>query len=905
MTRVSTHFLPKFNNQDDGKRLFVSTPGATTCLVVSKKHSGSLLMAPPFHSKNSTGNRFSRLGAITFRDYMCAVWDESVDRPEAFTAWWADAEEKGLCYSFELVVPRALGDHGATPKAAYLVLTTVALTRGPHPRFLSPAEVIEVATRWRLPLNETWYFSSEMAPEVETRLHEARWTLRDSGVDNLLEGGVSQKFLTHLETQGEVLEGFVLMAVETDLEGVAALVTAYNETMAPHHAAALKAALDLGERCSRLDPELEALIDGGVPNGGVQLFRGESFPAPEPERLSEDAWPLALRASGEIGELFKVLDYSYRHQVALVLYSYQPLKGPKVLLVQIRVCDDNVFYAWPLHGVRPLYRGMVVEFGAEIEGAEIEEPSVQMSIRGIAKLKCLNYLWRTFGVRNQLPTLLTDGSEAYLRRCRSFFSNWSVPAEHRPALFSVFVGWARFVQCLPAHDRALLTGKNKEYLKLLERYLGSGVPALAPAANLLTGIDGSAAEPESPWASWFCVVLNLTGKPVDMTKFGISEDRRVPNMKEVSGGYFFEVKTPVTIKKNTIVVVFGTAENPLWKQVDPWRTRNPTVPFFVNPEAAFEVPPPAVKPTVVVVGILALPPGGGKTTMMQALAQVMGGTVVSSDVCRANGKNFDVEVQAAVKKGLVFYDKNIPDELGLAKMLRVLGQIDTHDVKVAFLVPQELDRAACWGRIEERDASYTLNVKGMPPGECEKVFNDFFEKASGWLPEAQKLGLVTRAFFGEASAGVAGELVEHALSLDAVASFMEEKPAGWCSAELLGTGLHVTLVPPPNKDTDEGARVTRLKAMKPGNVNVTLGDYFKATKEGAQVCFWRAKVDLKEHLPSQMPFYHVTDIGSLKSAKPADSLEVLKLLATGDTGAWTVAVTPLPPITLEAVITLH
>ena len=49
----------------------------------------------------------------------------------------ADAEATGLCYSFELVVPRALGDHGATPAAAYLVLTTVAVTRGSRPRFLS------------------------------------------------------------------------------------------------------------------------------------------------------------------------------------------------------------------------------------------------------------------------------------------------------------------------------------------------------------------------------------------------------------------------------------------------------------------------------------------------------------------------------------------------------------------------------------------------------------------------------------------------------------------------------------------------------------------------------------------------------------------------------------------------
>ena len=41
-------------------------------LAVSKKHSGSLLMAPPFYSKNGVGNRFSRMGAVILKEYV--VW---------------------------------------------------------------------------------------------------------------------------------------------------------------------------------------------------------------------------------------------------------------------------------------------------------------------------------------------------------------------------------------------------------------------------------------------------------------------------------------------------------------------------------------------------------------------------------------------------------------------------------------------------------------------------------------------------------------------------------------------------------------------------------------------------------------------------------------------------------------
>ena len=116
----AAHFLTKFENQSADKRLSPllqanppasssssssPPPTASRCLMVSKKHSGSLLMAPPFYSKNATANKFSRLGAVTMHAYMCAVWDEPKERPDTFLRWWADAEARGLCYSFELVVP--------------------------------------------------------------------------------------------------------------------------------------------------------------------------------------------------------------------------------------------------------------------------------------------------------------------------------------------------------------------------------------------------------------------------------------------------------------------------------------------------------------------------------------------------------------------------------------------------------------------------------------------------------------------------------------------------------------------------------------------------------------------------------------------------------------------------------
>ena len=105
-------------------------------------------------------------------------------------------------------------------------------------RFLSPVAVLGLATRWRLPLNQTWFFPADVAPQVEDALHAARWTLTDSQVDGLLDPlsgesgggrGVKQSFLTHLETQGEVLEGFVLLALDVSLDHIKVLVDAYNQ----------------------------------------------------------------------------------------------------------------------------------------------------------------------------------------------------------------------------------------------------------------------------------------------------------------------------------------------------------------------------------------------------------------------------------------------------------------------------------------------------------------------------------------------------------------------------------------------------------------------------------------------------------------------------------------------------
>jgi hypothetical protein len=275
--------------------------------------------------------------------------------------------------------------------------------------------------------------------------------------------------------------------------------------------------------------------------------------------------------------------------------------------------------------------------------------------------------------------------------------------------------------------------------------------------------------------------------------------------------------------------------------------------------------------------------------------------VVSSDECTKAKKNFDAEVKTAIKSAaarlqresrkntgnstssqesfaVVGYDKNIPQPSGLTKLLKVLrplaegtekGNAVPVNLRVALVMPEYLDWDVCWSRIEARDNSYLLNncppsVKGsMPPGECRKVFDNFYSLAKKWLPVAQDIApehaVVTPAFLPPSStssqgsddggrsacAQVIAELVgnfdqmsRRALSfadLDRAFQASEDKDAAgsssmlggglgggslngravWCSAPVDRTNLHLTLVPPPgSRESNETSRKDALDRMK-------------------------------------------------------------------------------------------
>ncbi|KAL1500123.1 hypothetical protein AB1Y20_012796 [Prymnesium parvum] len=1087
--RLVAHFLPKFDNENAASRLSDKARAAgASCLIVSKKHSGSLVMAPPFYSKNGCANKYSRMGAIALRAHFAAVWE--AEAAARLDAWWAHAEFHGLTYSFECVVPRLLDEHGATPRGGYVVLTAVAHVA--DGTFLAPAELLALATTWRLPLNQAWYIPWEQAAQVEDALHDGRWTMDDAHVDALLDGyGERQCFLRHGDTQGQVLEGFVLMAVDASVDALRPLLRAYEEEMAPLRARALARSLELGRACREneawLARELEApgaheptreKMDekqaggavaaewwrrsggGGVVAeaeeaeeeavGGVRGGCGEGWEAELSggvvvrtiqQRLPwvVQAWRIACAGDDDdpLVRLFRTLHLLYRHHVSLKAYRY---KG--MLQLHIKVSDDQIFFGWKLHmsvsGCAPLFRGMVVQFDGRVPpplelALARRKPAAgggiaivpwgggrgappRCRVLAIAKLKCLCYIQRTFGVRNLLPVLLRDGAAAYLERVKRFYQNWQVPLEHRERLTPVFAGWARQVEQLSSAARdALLGGK---YLEHLEPYLEN---AQQPSAQL---------SPLAASLARVCVVLvNLTGQPLPSEAVEPYAKGMVHcgtgNGRPPRSGTLLEITMPPGSKHvhgdaPVLVIVFPPSKTnsslPLEKMMrqcaslesrfggqlrgrvflappppDEWEQRvaalvstlpdlsiAPTPPdrsvalspnSYTSPvvegtaERMSPSPSSHASPMVegtaehgtpvakrqkeaaaekrmrrkTVVAVVGLPPGGGKSSLFAALRDA-GAAIASSDEENARKGSFDTQLEKLVRQhAVVGYDKNVPDTAGMAKLLRVLGRIEKTakcSIHVRLVVPTRLEHEVAWARVKARPAEHiSLNVHTVDGGEDEayRIFRKiFFDNCERFLPTALAMpgAIQTDAFWTglsevEAVAKQVLDEIPMAPALRELAECLEQQPSrrpsspgspsspsspsrgkgtfgSWVGADMPGTKLHVTLVPPKTDSPNDRARLDafkRLRAYAGTLTHVHVTKYvFASGKDKRQAGFWEVcAVDGLDgnEFGAQKEVYHITDTAALVKFKPMEVPILMRERLAGQPQGWTFRTLPL------------
>jgi len=861
---TTTNFLPKFDNQSDNKRL-AQVVGEKGVLYVSKKHSGSLVMAPPFYSKNGTGNEFSRMGGYLLYEFFKAVWPQN--GKEKFVEWWKDAESRNICYSFECVAPRVLGDHGATPSSAYMVLTCVSLTD--QERFMSPSELLEIATRWRLPLNEVWFVDGRFADQVESALHKERWTMQDEDASAILDQfveGEHQCFLSHSETQGQVLEGFVLMALDADSKEMAKLVENYNETMKPFKTAALARTEEIGKQC--LDPEQGKKLLAGLRDKTIEpLNLPEVFQ--EPEKLKKDFSQAHLvdiiskhLAPSRVQKLLLRLTNTYGHVSSLIPYSY---KGDLQLHLHIR--DDEVFYGWPLHtqdsSTGMLFRGMVVTL-KQGQGA-LELPSVPSDVRilGISKLKCLNYMWRTFAVRNRVGILMKRGKADYLKTIKQgFYKPWGIPKEYCDRLDVFFSRWADFALTLNKSEKESL---SKGYLEFVERFLEQTPFPMTASSDQLMNTSTLI----SVYVVHFDPFLELQASSLGLDlKTGLMSESngfrgtfryadKFPNAGSLQAVDVVLVCPPVNLKSGKY--------NAFVKKTLPRLTEVfPDTLFVMDPSSKLDWEQKLLKhqanlnqqtdvshlPKRVVICAAGLPPGGGKSSLFAELKSYGKSRsdfpfeFKSSDDFKGRDA-FEKKFIACFEGGnddirYIGYDKNIPNSDGMKRLMGVLAPLrQRFNMHILVVVPETLDHDVLWNRVKQRDPKTHIGLAIGPKLDAGKAYNIFktmfFDPCAEYLEYVSIApgAVITNAFLSTGGVSMLrtalsetfqGPFENTGASFDELCCWVDKfedqsfnKPVApdrgnWCCADITGK-LHVTLVPPP-VNRDEAKNPGRQSAMK-------------------------------------------------------------------------------------------
>lgn len=701
---------------------------------ISIKHSGSLILFGGqkggmvfCHSKNSSCNDFTRVFMILLKDYFDRVWPND---PSKFLELCDYLYKNIICLSFEMVVKDRLGQHGAAPNAAYFVLTAIsapcAESAGCKRVFLSPIDITIFATRWRLPVNTEWWLpvrDKALVSQISQLFENWRWMATWSKVDSVISefaeknGGVKLQFLSHGLTQGEVLEGLVcqqLCIVDDKIAEYRAKVQEYNEIMRPFRTEVLNSALAMNLYVCSKDIE-DALQQ---PCGGTTVAidckeMSLREPVPRKDLEQEEIWVLLI----QYDTAYERLRLVYGQFVTLRGFTYNDRLS---VIVEIR--NDDVFKFFPMHGLGlSLFRGMVLDFGREPREPEEFLIENEFNIQDIVKIKCLGYIIRTFGVRNNLGRLFKDGEDAISSMIQHFVVNWSVPLAHRPAVETFLAATYKYLLSLP--DESKEDAKNN-YLQYFETFFSSGDPATIPIRTLL-GLNIVA-----PVDGWFThtfsnlFVCNFSDETVTSDSFTAKYGINISSSKIAS------MPPGNKAKDGSVVVVFPPPAGDALKQkmfdgMLKWalsfESRDIRNKLLVSPTRddlimAIEATRIQVhKDTIINTVSVVIFPGwcvaAGKSTHTEALSREYGYTVVSSDDCRARGTVFGDAVVKVIKEGAknIVLDKNIPNDDGLRSMLKMLDDAQkktSSSILITATVPTELQHVEFYEeRIQKRSGT--------------------------------------------------------------------------------------------------------------------------------------------------------------------------------------------------------
>lgn len=852
------HFLSKFNNENEEhspQALGVAAPlGADEYLLLIKKFSGSLFAVHPHlgvTSKNSANNIYRDVAAHLIHRYLEVVGLAAAD----VYRWCTDT---GTTICGEVVVPDYLGEHGARPETAFFVVTSAARDG----RILSYPEMLAVATRWRLPIAEGIVVDHVAAAAVESRVHAWRFAGFDDDFHTVYADHADHvtpiaTFLSHKALQGSdrpdgrsILEGLVSMRMRGDVALVASRLRAYTEAVAPHLAGIM--ALFQAQGRIIAEPGFEASATKLIAENQLNVERDVS-PDTDAGRL--------------LHHLRQV--YAGKGMIRCPVYRIDEHN----LAAMIYVGKDGVFYDHAMFpGLPPLYRCHSV---CTIPPPSPIATTSHDAVVAVAKLKCGEYIKRTFGIRNKLPVASVA---AHMVSYDRFMETWGVPKDLRPVWRTGARAWAEY-----ACGRDIV---SNDYLKHVH-LLADRPPKQLP-----------------PHAVYVCNFSNKEISPGDYFP-----DHAPSAGKDLHPGCYQVGATPpnlnaVQAPERTLLIVVppeaGCKDVRRQKTYDKFSAERyaPMIPTALDGVAGARADFPTgrelklARPAVSVTVVLCVPPGGLKTTMLAAmypdapsmtkLTKPDAGDspliVINSDEVKALDKNPDDLFKAAVASGRyqhIVYDKNVPDlNKGLAKIVRLCGQAH---VRFHLIVPETLpDRAVCLERVRARPVMQFDTVDAMA------AFDSIHAACATSLKAAQRIPGATIVPFDPA-AWVAPST---AIFIDDLPTATADyRSANYCCLEIYvnshRTACHMTLFPP-------GVRIPQGYRDAEGRiVDVDVTSFHRLSRGDDVIYYWMATTNKLVGLadnPLQRAIWHITanlsGTNTLKGKAVADHLR-------GDVVGWT------------------
>jgi len=655
--------------------------------------------------------------------------------PDAFKNFADYIAKLGITLCFEVVVRDILGPHGAKPNYPYIALIAItspgpSLTR----KIWDIQQILEFASIYYFIIPGGAIYTDIQKIEV---FDTQKFHLQSKGIEDILHMDSSISWAcnsafpaTHTNVQGDIAEGLVitkLVGDETVLSEIRNSAEKYNAAM-----------IGKTEEINHLLQLSKCIYDRNI----YELHASLSDGGNKLTKIEYEGKRAVIEALSRKSGMFKHLFDHYGEQCKLNFY-----RGNSALYAHLHIFNDDIFASIKFCYHDELYRGLVFSISTDLDTAEISPSSAPyifgeqiseimarsngLRIVEIVKVKCLAYIIRTFGVRNNLKHL--SGPFDSTKLIKNFMKNWSIPERYRSAVSKYLQGIYEMIAKTKMPD-------NFNYLDILEIYHATNV--LAKEFRALLGIE------ETEEFLHICAnnlfVLDFKGCRLEdfIRGYGI-EPKKLGGKSDIG-------KMVKFINGNSLVVIiYDETDESMKKMVEGVKKKisshlleNPSSGEILEYMANHDIPlheesamvSVDAKSQLVAVLFIGWPIASGKTSIVKHLNVLIDGSIHLS----YEGKKAQFEKALLGLSGrstnILLIDKNHPDFNGVESTIKMLQKITNRfDIRLLLVVPNHIEPKAVYeGRIGGRTegcsngSTFIPGMPGLEDGKWQKIFESTF-----------------------------------------------------------------------------------------------------------------------------------------------------------------------------------